>query len=98
MRSYRKKNGFNSVERVIKTMLTDTPLTMNLKNKEYMKIILAGKETLEERFAEIDSKEVRHGLEQSKAEISTVHPEIKNILRTPNLPQLIFSLLQQAAS
>ncbi len=98
MRSYRKKNGFNSVERVIKTMLTDTPLTMNLKNKEYMKIILAGKETLEERFAEIDSKEVRLGLEQSKAEISTVHPEIKNILRTPNLPQLIFSLLQQAAS
>ena len=56
MRGYRKKNGFNSVARVIKTMLPDTPLTMNLKNQDYMQIILAGKKTLEERFAEVDSK------------------------------------------
>ena len=27
-------------------------MSMNLKNQEYMKILLAGKETLEERFAE----------------------------------------------
>ena len=43
MRSFRKKNGFNSVERVLKTMLPDTPLAMNLTNTEYMKILLAGK-------------------------------------------------------
>ena len=98
MRSYRKKNGFNSVERVIKTMLPDTPLTMNLKNKEYMQIILAGKETLEERFAEIDSEEVRLGLAQSRVEISTIHPEIKKIIRIPDLPKVVVSLLEQAAS
>ncbi len=98
MRGYRKKNGFNSVERVIKTMLPDTPLTMNLKNKEYMQIILAGKETLEERFAEIDSKEVRLGLAQSRVEISTMHPGIKKIIRIPNLPKSIVSLLEKAAS
>ena len=63
MRGYRKKNGFSSVEKVLKTMLPDTPLAMNLKNREYMQILLAGKKTLEERFAEIDSKEVRHALE-----------------------------------
>ncbi len=98
MRSYRKKNGFNSVERIIRTMLPDTPLTMNLKNKEYMQIILAGKETLEERFAEIDSKEVRLGLAQSRVEISTIHPGIKKIIRIPDLPKLVVSLLEQAAS
>ena len=98
MRGYRKKNGFNSVERVIKTMLPDTPLTMNLKNKEYMQIILAGKETLEERFAEIDSKEVCLGLAQSRIEISTMHPEIKKIIRIPNLPKVVVSLLEKAAS
>jgi len=85
MRGYRKKNGFNSVERVIKTMLPDTPLTMNLKNKEYMQIILAGKETLEQRFAEIDSKEVCPGLVQSRIEISMMHPEIKKIIRIPQI-------------
>ena len=98
MRGYRKKNGFNSVERVIKTMLPDTPLTMNLKNKEYMQIILSGKKTLEERFAEIDSNMIRLGLEQSKIEISTVHPGIKKILRIPDLPKSIVYLLEQAAS
>ena len=98
MRGYRKKNGFNSVERIIKTMLPDTPLTMNLKNKEYMQIILAGKETLEERFAEIDSREVLLGLAQSRVEISTMHPGIKKIIRIPNLPESIVSLLEKAAS
>jgi len=98
MRSYRKKNGFNSVERVIKTMLPDTPLTMNLKSQEYMEIILSGRKTLAERFAEINSKEVRLGLSQSRIEISTVHPGIKKILRIPDLPKLVVTLLAQAAS
>lgn len=98
MRNYRKRNGFNSVERVIKTMLPDTPLTMNLKNQEYMQIILAGKKTLEERFAELDAKEVRLGLAQSKVEMSTMHPEIKKIIRIPNLPKTIVLLLKKVAS
>ena len=98
MRGYRKKNGFNSVERVIRTMLPDTPLTINLKNQEYMQIILAGKETLEERFSEIDSKEVRHGMQQSRIDMSTIHPGIKKIIRIPDLPKVVASLLEQAAS
>ncbi|MBW8036385.1 MAG: hypothetical protein FVQ79_12340 [Planctomycetes bacterium] len=98
MRSYRKKNGFNSVERVLKTMLPDTPLTMNLKNQEYMKILLAGKETLEERFAEIDSKEVRRRLEESRNTTGAMYPQLKKIIRTPELPKSIVSLLEQVAS
>lgn len=98
MRNYRKRNGFNSVGKVIKTMLPDTPLTMNLKNQEYMQIILAGKKTLEERFAELDAKEVRLGLAQSRAEISTIHPEIKKIIRIPDLPKTLVLLLKKAAS
>ena len=98
MRGYRKKNGFNSVKRVIKAMLPDTPLTMNLKNEEYMQIILAGKKTLEERFAEIDSREVLRGLTQSRVDMSNIHPCIKKIIKTPNLPKVVVSLLEKAAS
>lgn len=98
MRSYRKKNGFNSVERVLKTMLPDTPLTMNLKNTEYMQILLAGKETLEERFAEIDSKEVLRRLEESRNGASTMYPQLKKIIRIPELPKSIVALLEQTAS
>ena len=98
MRGYRKKNGFNSVERVLKTMLPDTPLTMNLKNREYMQILLAGKETLEERFAETDSKEVRRGLEQSRSGTSTTYRQLRKTIRISNLPKSIVSLLEEAAS
>jgi hypothetical protein len=34
-------------------MLADTPLVKNLDNPDYMKIILDGKDNLEELFAEI---------------------------------------------
>ena len=98
MRTYRKKNGFNSMERVLKTMLPDTPLTMNLKNSDYMKILLAGKETLEERFAEIDAKEVRRRLEETRNGASTMYPQVKKIIRTPDLPKSKVSLLEQVVS
>jgi len=96
-RSYRKKNGFSSVEKVLKTMLPDTPLVMNLNNREYMQILLAGKKTLEELFAEIDSKEVRRAMEESGKLAGMMYPQLKKIIRIPNLPKSIVSLLEQAA-
>ena len=98
MRSYRKKNGFNSVERVLETMLPDTPLTMNLKNREYMEILLAGKETLEKRFAGIDSVKIRRKLAESKNTTGAMHPQLKKIIRTPELPKSIVVMLEQIAS
>jgi hypothetical protein len=40
-------------------MLAQTPLIKNLENPQYMEIILNGKVTLAERFAEIDIDQVR---------------------------------------
>jgi len=70
---------------------------MNLKNKEYMRILLAGKNTLEKRFAEIDSKEVHRRLEQSRTGTSTMYPQLKKIIRIPDLPKSIVALLNQVA-
>ena len=98
MRTYRKKNGFASVEKVLMKMLPDTPLAMNLHNERYMQILLAGKKTLAERFAEIDSHELRNRLEQSRIETSALSLQLKKIIRLPDLPKTIVSLLQPAAS
>ena len=86
------------MERVLKTMLPDTPLTMNLQNQEYMKILLAGKKTLEERFADIDSSEVRRRLEESRSMTGAMHPQLKKLIRIPELPKSIVALLEHAAS
>lgn len=97
MRTYRKKNGFASVERVLATMLPDTPLAMNLNNKEYMKILLDGK-TLDKRFAEIDSRQIRKHLVLTAIATVSPSPRVGKIIRLPNLPRSIVALLQRAAS
>ncbi len=98
MRIFRKRNGFNAMEKIIKTMLSDTPFVVNLENKDYMNIILDGRETLEERFAEIDAKQVREELEKSRSEMSMISPKIKKIIIMPELPKSIVTLLDRKAS
>jgi len=63
---YRSKAGTLSLNKVIKAMLADTPLVKNLSNPEYVKIILNGHNTLEDRFAEIDEKLVRQEMKKSE--------------------------------
>lgn len=98
MRIFRKRNGFNAMEKIIKTMLSDTPFVVNLENQDYMNILLDGKETLEEGFAEIDAKQVREELEKSRNENSVISPKIKKIIRRPELPKSIVALVRRKAS
>lgn len=54
-RGSRKKTGMISLNRTIKSILSDTPLVKNLGNPDYMRILLDGCSTLEERFEKIPS-------------------------------------------
>ncbi len=98
MRTYRKKNGFASVEKVLQNMSADTPLVMNLNNEEYMKILPAGEATLKDRFAEVDSREIRERLVRETMRTGSACPQIRKIIRLPQLPKAIVKLLQQSAS
>lgn len=69
-RGIRKRTGCKSMSKVLKTMLAETPYVKNLENAEYRKVILNGKATLTERFAEIDSKNVRKALKKHYAHTS----------------------------
>jgi len=80
-RSYRKKSGTVSLSRTLKTILSDTPLVKNLHNEEYLSIILDGCDTLEERFAKIDSNMVVEQLKKEKKKSERLHPELKKIIR-----------------
>ncbi len=92
-RGYRKKSGTNSMSNTLKTMLADTTLVRNLKNQEYLNIILNGKATLEERFAEIDAKIVREELKKSQEDSEKVPPKIKRLVKNSQLPQILAQLL-----
>lgn len=89
---YRRKSGKNSLSKTLKAMLADTPLVKNLDNPEYLKIILNGKATLEERFAEIDAKTVRQELKKTQEFFGRVPAKIKVLIKKPNLPEMILNL------
>ena len=88
-RKNRKKSGTGSLTKTLKTILSDTPLVRNLENEDYLRIILDGCNSLEERFDKIDSKLVLWELKRAKKSSERISPEMKKMIREPNLLQKI---------
>jgi len=86
-RGSRKKTGTISLNKTLKTILSDTPLVKNLDKKEYLNIILDGCETLEQRFARIDSQLVLQELEKNKKETGRLPQILKKMIREPAFPR-----------
>ncbi|MDA3832038.1 MAG: hypothetical protein PF495_01445 [Spirochaetales bacterium] len=98
MRTYRKKNGFQAVTRVLKAMLEDTPLVMNLRNKDYMDILLAGRQNIGERFADIDAETVRAQVNKSTGSGCPVSNKLKKIISSPTFLESLTSLIDRKVS
>jgi len=92
-RSNRKKSGTVSLNKTLRSMLADTPLVKNLDKASYLEIILDGCSSLEERFEKIDSRMVLEKLEAEKKNNERISPEVKNIIRRPDLPERLAVLL-----
>jgi len=88
-RSHRKRTGYKSMSRVLKTMLAETPYVKNLGNKEYLQVILNGKKTLAECFAEISSNQVREAMRKHHEDQCRLCPCVKKIIGKENLLQSI---------
>ena len=91
-RSYRKKSGSKALGKILKAMLSDTPLVKNLQNPEYLKIILDGKANLQERFSEIDAQLVQKELLNQQDFSEKVPPKIKKMIKLPELPEALVAL------
>ena len=86
-RMYRKKNGNKKLTRTFKSIIANTLLIKNLENNNYMEILLNGRDTLEERFSEIDGNLVRQELKKEKSNQSEkISPLMKKVLTIPDLP------------
>ena len=98
MRTYRKKNGFQAVARILKAMLKDTPLVMNLRNKDFMEILLDGKRNLAERFADVDAEMVREQMRRSTGTEYEVSAKMKKIISAPSFSESLVLLIDKNAS
>ncbi len=86
------------MERALKSMLKDTPLVMNLRNKDFMEILLNGKRVLAQRFADIDAGIVRRQMRGSNGTEYTISARMKRIVSSPTFPESITSLIDKKAS
>ena len=82
------------MSKTLQTMLADTPLVKNLENPQYMDLLLDGKATLEERFAEIDTEMVRKQLVEAQRHPEKIPAKVKKIIAIPELPQIITNIFQ----
>lgn len=93
MRSgHRRKTGNNSMSRALQTMLADTPLVKNLDNQEYVKILLNGKATLEELFAEIAAYLPTFKEDNNELETGRILPGFRKLINLKNLPAQVANL------
>lgn len=92
-RGNRKKSGTISLNRTIRSILSDAPLVKNLDNPEYMKILLGDCRTLEERFEKIDTALVLDRLRAEQNKTERISPDMKKIVRFPDLPERMIALM-----
>ena len=76
-------------------MLADTPLVKNLENEEYLSVLLDGRRSLQELFAEIDIQQVRDRISKLRNESDTTSAETKRIIKMLEHPESLVLLLQQ---
>ena len=80
------------MNKVLKACLAETPLVQNLKNDDYMDIILNGCSNLAERFSQIDSDVVRKEMENINNSSGRILPAVKKMIKDSDLTMKIASL------
>ena len=88
-RTYRKRTGSHKLSRTLKAMLAEVPLVKNLANQEYLDILLQGKNSLAERFADIDAQLVEQYIKQQRLHEDRIAPKLAKVIRFPDLPNKI---------
>jgi len=83
-RSHCRKSGSAAMGKTLKAMLSDTPLVKNLNKGAYMEILLDGKASLEELFAEIDAETVRRELIKNDLCPQKIHPAVVRFIKKHN--------------
>ena len=97
-RGHRRRTGNASSGRLLRTMLAQTPLVQNLQNPAYMKILLNGKATLEEVFAQIDIGILRQEFRTAQLDPEKIPAQIKSLIAMPDYPQKLIKVVEMAAA
>lgn len=91
-RDYTKRSGNKKLSKALQSMIADTPLVKNIENQNYLTILLNGNQTLEERFAEIDEKDVIEKMTENKSDVQKISKQLKKAIRKTKLMENFLNL------
>jgi hypothetical protein len=97
-RGYRRRTGHGSSSRMFRTMLAETPLVKNLQNSEYLSILLKGRKSLEDVFAEIEIATVREEFQKTQLNPERIPKKIKQLVAIPDYPAKVVAMIAKAAA
>jgi hypothetical protein len=97
-RADRRRTGNASSRRMLRTILAETPLVRNLDNPTYMQILLDGKTSLEEVFAQTEVGAVREAFRDAQDAPGKIPAKLKPLIAMPDLPKQLLNMLEKAVA
>jgi hypothetical protein len=97
-RTHRRRTGNASSGRMLRTILADTPLVRNLQNPHYLTILLNGKSSLEEAFADIEINTFRNAFREAQDDPEKIPAKLKPIIAMPDFPERLARLTEKAVA
>jgi len=91
----RRKTGNASSRRMLCTILAETPLVKNLDNPSYMKILLNGKASIEEVFADIDIETLREEFMKARSSPGQIPTQIKPLIAMRDYPDKFVAMIER---
>lgn len=95
-RANRRRTGNSSSSRLPRTILAETPLVQNLQNPLYLNILLNGKTSLEEVFAEIEIDALRKAFHEAQDDPDKIPAKLKPIIAMTDFPDKLVNMLEKA--
>jgi len=83
---------------MLRTILAETPLVRNLENPSYTRILLNGKASLEEVFAEVDIDTFRDAFREAQDVPEKIPSKLKPLIAMPDFPEKLISIVEKAAA
>ena len=97
-RANRRRTGNASSRRMLRVMLAETPLARNLENPAYLKILLNGKRSLEEVFAETEIETLREAFRVAREAPGKIPAKLKPLIAMPDFPEKLVTMLEKAVA
>ena len=97
-RAHRRRTGNAASGRMLRTILAETPLVRNLQSPHYMTLLLNGKSSLEEVFAEIEIGSLRQAFREARIDPESIPSKLKPIIAMADFPERFVHMVKKGVA